>query len=88
MQLTYSYTHNIHACGPKTFQEDLTPETTIKILDDLKASKNPKPGPQSGRHTCEPANGYTTLLGEPYGPDFKIRKDLMDTPASEGSTTA
>jgi len=69
-------------------QEDLTPETTIKLLDDLKASKHPKPGPQLGRHTCEPANGYTTLLEEPYGPDFKIRKDLMDTPASEGSTTA
>lgn len=58
-------------------QEDLTPETTKKLLDNLKAGKEIKPGPQSGRHTCEPAPGvYTTLKEEPYGPGFKVRSDL------------
>lgn len=31
------------------FYEDLTPETTKQVLDDLKAGKKPKVGPQNGR---------------------------------------
>lgn len=58
-------------------QEDLTPETTEKLLENLKADKAITPGPQSGRHTCEYAPGvYTTLNEEPYGPGFRVRDDL------------
>ncbi|PVV02900.1 hypothetical protein BB560_002638 [Smittium megazygosporum] len=56
--------------------EDLTPESTIKILDELKAGKSPKPGPQGSRNTCEPASGLTSLNSEPYGPGFMVRSDL------------
>ena len=40
-----------------TYYEDLTPENTKKILTDLAVGKTVKPGPQSGRHTSEPAAG-------------------------------
>jgi NADH-quinone oxidoreductase E subunit len=43
------------------FYEDLTPESTVALLDAFKSGKQPKPGPQSGRHTSEPASGLTTL---------------------------
>ncbi len=39
------------------YYEDLTPDSMIKILTDLSAGKTPKSGPQSGRHTSEPAAG-------------------------------
>ncbi len=41
--------------------EDLTPETAEDILNILRAGGTPKPGSQSGRHTCEPAGGLTSL---------------------------
>lgn len=43
------------------YYEDLTPETTLAIINDLRAGRAPKVGTQSGRHTCEPAGGATTL---------------------------
>ncbi|KAL6249787.1 NADH:ubiquinone oxidoreductase 24 [Rhinocladiella similis] len=59
------------------YYEDLTPETTKKLLQALKdsstitgydASKVPRPGPQTyegkQRMTCEPRAGLTSLLGE------------------------
>lgn len=46
------------------YYEDLTAETTEKVLDALMRGEQPKPGSQSGRKTCEPAGGLTTLLGE------------------------
>ncbi|RHZ75802.1 hypothetical protein Glove_209g175 [Diversispora epigaea] len=58
------------------YYEDLTPETTKEILDSLKSGKIPKPGPQSGRHTCEPPGGLTTLTSQPPGPGFGVRSDL------------
>ncbi|KAH8925742.1 hypothetical protein BT69DRAFT_1239732 [Atractiella rhizophila] len=50
------------------YYEDLTPETTIKILDELAAGRKPKPGPQSTRQTSENSAGLTTLLEKPPGP--------------------
>jgi NADH-quinone oxidoreductase subunit E len=41
--------------------EDLDGPTTEKILQDLRAGKTPKPGPQTGRHSSEPEGGATTL---------------------------
>jgi len=50
------------------FYEDLTPETTRKILDAFARGEKPKPGPQSGRHTSENSAGLTSLTSKPYGP--------------------
>ncbi|KAJ9112770.1 NADH:ubiquinone oxidoreductase 24 [Naganishia adeliensis] len=49
------------------YYEDLTPETTIKILNAFARGEKPKPGPQSGRRTSENSAGMTTLTAEPYG---------------------
>ncbi|RVX69889.1 NADH-ubiquinone oxidoreductase 24 kDa subunit, mitochondrial [Exophiala mesophila] len=61
------------------YYEDLTPETTVKLLQALKdsatvagydVSKVPRAGPQTyeghQRATCEPRTGLTSLVGEPY----------------------
>ncbi|KAI0073398.1 hypothetical protein K474DRAFT_1686222 [Panus rudis PR-1116 ss-1] len=50
------------------FYEDLTKETTKKVLDAFKKGEKPKPGPQSGRHTSENSAGLTALTSKPYGP--------------------
>ncbi|KAH7916004.1 NdufV2, NADH dehydrogenase 24 kd subunit [Hygrophoropsis aurantiaca] len=50
------------------FYEDLTPETTKKVLDAFAKGQKPKPGPQSGRHTSENSAGLTALTSKPYGP--------------------
>lgn len=56
------------------FYEDLTPETTKKLLADLKSgNRKIKPGPMSGRQSCEPITGQTTLKEEPYGPGQFMR---------------
>ncbi|MGV3632724.1 MAG: NADH-quinone oxidoreductase subunit NuoE [Pseudorhodoplanes sp.] len=44
------------------FYEDLTPEILTKILDDLAAGKEVKPGPQIDRQFSAPQGGPTTLL--------------------------
>jgi NADH-quinone oxidoreductase subunit E len=43
------------------FYEDLTPENFAHILDELKAGRVPKPGPQIDRQFSAPAGGPTTL---------------------------
>ncbi|XP_060679828.1 NADH dehydrogenase [ubiquinone] flavoprotein 2, mitochondrial isoform X1 [Hemiscyllium ocellatum] len=62
------------------YYEDLTPKDMEEIIDELKAGKIPKPGPryriQSGRFSCEPANGLTSLLEPPKGPGFGIQPGL------------
>lgn len=55
------------------FQEDLTPEATEKIIDSLKAGNLPPPGPVSGRKTCEPMGGLTSLTTEPTGPGYGMK---------------
>ena len=46
------------------YYEDLTPESTEKVLDALAKGETPKAGSQEGRRTCEPAGGLTTLAEE------------------------
>ncbi|MFQ5765096.1 MAG: NADH-quinone oxidoreductase subunit NuoE [Rhodospirillales bacterium] len=46
------------------YYEDLDSVSTEAILDELKAGGTPKTGSQTGRHTCEPAGGPTTLTGD------------------------
>ncbi|XP_014274282.1 probable NADH dehydrogenase [ubiquinone] flavoprotein 2, mitochondrial [Halyomorpha halys] len=55
------------------YYEDLTAETTLKILKELKASKKPPPGPQNGRFAAEPKGDFTSLKSEPPGPGFKMQ---------------
>ena len=43
------------------YYEDLDSDSTEEILEALKAGETPKPGSQTGRHTCEPAGGLTVL---------------------------
>ncbi|KAG9008040.1 hypothetical protein FRB94_013805 [Tulasnella sp. JGI-2019a] len=50
------------------FYEDLTPDTTRKILDAFTKGEKPKPGPQSRRLTSENSAGLTALTSKPYGP--------------------
>lgn len=45
----------------KEFYENLTPETTKKLLDDLRAGRSVKVGPQNGQVSCEGIQGQTTL---------------------------
>lgn len=47
------------------FYEDLTPEILAKILDDLAAGKEVRPGPQVDRQFSAPEGGQTTLLESP-----------------------
>jgi NADH dehydrogenase (ubiquinone) flavoprotein 2 len=56
------------------FYEDLTVESTKELLADLKSGKRKiKPGPLSGRHSCEPSAGLTSLKEEPWGPGAFMR---------------
>ncbi|TDR94225.1 NADH-quinone oxidoreductase subunit NuoE [Enterovirga rhinocerotis] len=43
------------------YYEDLTPDLLIKLLDDLAAGREVKPGPQNGRHASEPHDAVKTL---------------------------
>jgi NADH-quinone oxidoreductase subunit E len=43
------------------YYEDLTPESFTKILDNLAAGKEVKPGPQVARQCSAPSGGPTTL---------------------------
>lgn len=47
------------------YYEDLDPESTEKLLAAFKAGREVKPGPQTGRKSCEPAGGLTTLTEDP-----------------------
>lgn len=49
------------------FYEDLTNESTIKILDAFAKGQKPKPGPQSSRQTSENAAGLTALTSKVSG---------------------
>jgi NADH-quinone oxidoreductase subunit E len=45
----------------KDFYEDLDGPITEKLLEDVRAGRAVKPGPQNSRHTSEPLGGATTL---------------------------
>ena len=66
------------------YYEDLTYDKTKELLQALqdaeglsgaaKDKKMPKPGPVSGRVSCENLAGLTNLTGEPWGKE-KLRTD-------------
>ncbi len=45
----------------KDFYEDLDGPITEKLLDAFRKGQTPRPGPQKGRRSSEPAGGVTTL---------------------------
>jgi NADH-quinone oxidoreductase subunit E len=45
----------------KDFYEDLDGPKTAKLLEDFRAGRTVKPGPQNERHSSEPLGGATTL---------------------------
>lgn len=56
------------------YYEDLTADSMASILETLKAGGTPKPGSQSGRHSCEPAGGVTSLTSTPAVQRFLEKK--------------
>jgi len=59
------------------FYEDLTEETTVKLLEAFGRGETPRPGPQDGkRKAAEGPQGKTTLKEPPPGPGFGMRSDL------------
>lgn len=44
------------------YYEDLSYDSTKRIIQSLKRGETPKAGSQSGRHSSEPLSGATTLL--------------------------
>eukprot|EP01132_Coremiostelium_polycephalum_P005656 gene5656-7042_t len=62
-------------CINDDFYEDLTPESTVKLLDQIaNESKDIKIGPQTHRKAAEGPNGKTSLFESPLPPP--IRSDL------------
>jgi NADH-quinone oxidoreductase subunit E len=66
----------------KDYYEDLTPESLTHILAELKAGREPKPGPQNGRQASAPLGGPITLidpelyrneLPDDAPPDYELR---------------
>jgi NADH-quinone oxidoreductase subunit E len=77
--------------------EDLTPDLLIKLLDDLKAGREVRPGPQSGRVSSEPLEAVHTLTdpalydGSVVGSwRERFKDDLADHPSAvrTGETAA
>lgn len=58
------------------YYEDLTVKDTEEILDDLKAGRQPRAGPRSGRFASEPNGVLTSLSEEPKGPGFGLQDAL------------
>jgi len=68
------------------YYEDLTPETTINILETLKKGKKPNPGPQTNRRkVAEPFDQLTSLLDPLVGP-FAPRLEALDKAAAAAAT--
>jgi hypothetical protein len=53
----------------------LTEDRATELLDELKDGKEPNPGPQNGRISCEPFGQQTTLLEDDTWDGSKMRKD-------------
>lgn len=60
------------------YYEDLTVADVDRLVTDLKAGRRPKPGPteSSGRFSCEPKGGLTSLKEPPTPAGFGVRSDL------------
>lgn len=69
------------------FYEDLTPESAIKVIDELAAGRKPAFGPQNGkRKYAEPYGGKTSLKETPTGPHAPYLEKL-DADAAAAAVT-
>ncbi|KAL7422858.1 vacuolar membrane-associated protein iml1 [Cryptotrichosporon argae] len=75
------------------FYEDLTPETTVKILDALAKGEKPKAGPQSSRRTSETSQAAARVRVQYASLPFAVREDdflqirpVEDVHARQGMT--
>jgi len=64
------------------FYEDLTEESTVKLLDDLKAGRPTKIGPQTARLNSVGPMGATSLfeITGPQSRDFEALKKALANP--------
>ena len=73
------------------YYEDLTPQTAVKVCEELKAGKSPRVGSQT-RDKAEPAGGLTSLTSEPRGPYCRdlaqVKKDLAAAEAAAKADAA
>ncbi|MEE8284331.1 MAG: NAD(P)H-dependent oxidoreductase subunit E, partial [Alphaproteobacteria bacterium] len=46
------------------YYEDLTPESAVALIEEIKAGGAPEPGPQSARRGSEPVSGAKVLRGQ------------------------
>ena len=51
-------------------QEDLSDDSTRRILDALRNGQTPKAGPQNGRFTCEPKGVRSRCTRQPWLPGW------------------
>ncbi|KYR00465.1 NADH dehydrogenase [Tieghemostelium lacteum] len=58
-------------CVNDDFYEDLTPESTVKLLEQLANNQKTKIGPQTSRKAAEGPNGKTSLFEPPTPPPFR-----------------
>lgn len=56
------------------YYEDLTPETAVKVLQDIKDGKKPRIGPQTARNGCEGPQGRTSLAEAQAAPPCRDLK--------------
>jgi NADH-quinone oxidoreductase subunit E len=69
----------------KDFYEDLDGPATEKLLEDLRAGRAIKPGPQNARHSSEPLGGATTLTeASLYDGSMIGRQGRIGTTDAEG----
>ena len=74
----------------KDFYEDIDGPVTEQIIADLRAGKDIKPGPQSGRTSSEPEGGATTLTDPSLYDGSAIGKyhKQVPEPASDADSKA
>jgi NADH-quinone oxidoreductase subunit E len=70
------------------FYEDLTPDNFNKLLDDMAAGKEPKPGPQIDRQLSAPQGGPTTLLDQALYTKIQSGAALTDSDAKKPGKAA
>lgn len=63
------------------YYEDLTKDSIKHVLDDLKAGRDPKIGPQVDRNGCEGPQGRTSLTMPAPGPECRELKSPVKQPS-------
>jgi len=70
------------------FYEDLTPENTVELLDNLRDGKEAPVGPQNHRINSEGPMGRTTLVKETFNPEDESNLITRDFAAAKAEWEA